>query len=318
MDKKNQENAKKVWETILRSRYVLIVTHINPDPDTISSALALANILKQHNIKHKVFNKGKNLPKNVDFLEGYSKIVSELPEFFDLVISVDCGSKSRLGIQFSSEIPHINIDHHISNDYFGTINVVDPHKASTAELIYLVLQANDLTISKAVAQCIYAGMYEDSLAFSTIRCSASTFFIIQKLVERGVNPGEISQLLRRRDSLAKYRILPKVLESLELFNEGQIAMIHLDPIWLKQTGAKASDCELALDMVLNIAVVNIAVFLKVSDNKIRISFRSKNGVDVASIASKFGGGGHIMAAGCVIENKNIDEVKKMILDSVNE
>lgn len=318
MDKKILHSAKQAWETILLSRYVLIVTHINPDPDTISSALALSNILKQYKIKHKVFNKSKNLPKNVDFLEGYSKIVSEIPEFFDLIISVDCGSKSRLGIDIPSEIEHINIDHHISNDYFGTINIVEPNKASTAELIYFVLQINNLTISKNVASCIYAGMYEDSLAFSTLRCDANTFFIIQKLVECGVNPGEMSQQLRRRDSLAKYRILPKVLESLELYKEGQVAMIHLEPVWLKQTGAKTSDCELALDMILNIAVVNIAVFLKVSDNKIRISFRSKNGVDVASIANKFGGGGHIMAAGCVIENTTIDEAKKIILDSINE
>lgn len=315
---KYQQNAQLIWERIKKARYILIVTHINPDPDTISSALALSNLFSEQKIKHKVFNKGKNLPRNVDFLEGFSKITNQVPEFYDLVISVDCGTRQRLGLKTLENIDLINIDHHISNNNFGTINLVDANKASTAELVYYIFKTNELKISKNSAQCLYAGIYEDSLAFSTVRCDATTFLALQDLIDVGVNPGIIAEKLRRRDSLAKYRIIPKVLDSLTLHKEGKVGIIILDPLWLKQTGAKASDCELALDMVLNIAIVDIAIFLRESKNKVRVSLRSKNNVDVARIANKFDGGGHSMAAGCVLKNMKIEEAKRKILESIDE
>ncbi len=318
MDIQKNYQTKLAWETIAQARYILIITHINPDPDTISSALALSNLFTEKKIKHKVFNKGKNLPKNVDFLSGYSKITTQIPDFFDLVISVDCGAKNRFGIELDEEIQLINIDHHISNDNFGTINIVDPSKASTAELVFRFFKDNDLIISKNSAQCLYAGIYDDSLAFSTVRCDGSTFAAVQDLIEAGVDVGQMAQLLRRRDSLAKYRILPKILDSLTLHNEGKVAIITLDPLWLKQTGASTSDCEMALDMILNIAIVDVAVFIRMSNKKVRVSFRSKNDFDVAKIAHKFDGGGHSMAAGCVINDIDVEEAKKQILESINE
>ncbi|MEA1915650.1 MAG: bifunctional oligoribonuclease/PAP phosphatase NrnA [Campylobacterota bacterium] len=291
----------RAWERIQQARYIVIVTHINPDADTLSSALALSNLFAEHNINHKVYNSSKSLPTNVNFLHRYDKITNQLPQSFDLAINVDCGSLSRFGFELDKKIDLINIDHHISNDNFGTINIVDAQKASTAELVYFLFKFNNLKISKYSAQCIYTGIYDDSLSFSTQRCDAQTFATVEDLITCGADTGWIAQQLRRRDSLAKYRVLPKVLNSLELFNEGKIAVIHLDPLWLKETGATPSDCEVALDMILNIAVVNIAIFLRQSKNHVRVSLRSKNGVDVSHIANHFNGGGHTMAAGCKIK-----------------
>lgn len=312
-----QESYRQAWEKIQNARYILIITHINPDADTISSALALSNFFFSKNIKHKVFNSSKKLPMNLDFLERFDKITDQIPNSYDLAIALDCGAKNRFGFDIDESVPLINIDHHASNNGFGAINIVDEHSASTAELVYRFFRTNELKISKAVAYSLYVGIYDDTLAFSTIRCDKSTFEAVYDLIDLGADAGYIADKLTRRDSLAKYRLLPKVLESLELHREGRVATIVLDPLWLKQTGASSNDSEAALDMVLNIAVVDIAVFLRISKNKIRVSLRSKNNIDVSVIADEFGGGGHKMAAGCTLDITDIDLAKNMILEKIN-
>ena len=126
----------KALELIEKSRYILIITHVNPDPDSIGSALALSNLFAENKIKHKVFNISSDLPKNLDFLNRFDKITNILPSFYDLAISVDCGTYKRLGFDLSKDVPLINFDHHASNNSFGAVNIVDPMKSSTAELVF--------------------------------------------------------------------------------------------------------------------------------------------------------------------------------------
>ena len=309
-------NYKQALNLIQNSHYILVVTHINPDADTISCALSLSNYFAENKIKHKVFNKMKQLPKNLDFLNRFDKIINQLPKYYDLVIYVDCANKSRIGMQLDKDASIINIDHHKSNDSFGEVNIVNADKASTAEVLYEFFVKNDLTISKQTAQCLYTGIYDDSLKFSTPRCDKTTFDIANKLVGLGVEPSYIADKLIRRDSLAKYRLLPKILDSLELHCEGSIATIYVKNEWLKETGADYRECEESVNMILNIAIVDIAIFFRVSDGKTRVSIRSKNNVDVTSIAQKFDGGGHKMAAGCTCQTDDIFEAKKMVLDFI--
>jgi len=312
-----KEQSILAWEKIQSARYILIITHINPDADTLSSALALSNFFAENGINHKVYNASKKISSNVDFLNRYDKIIYTLPKSYDLAISVDCGATSRFGFELQSGVDLINIDHHASNDNFGSVNIVDTNKASTAELVYDFLTFNNLNISKQTAQCIYSGIYDDSLAFSTPRCDENTFATAQNLIRLGVDAGDMALQLKRRDSLAKYRVLPKVLDSLELYQEGKIAIIHLESTWLKQTGATPNDCEVALDMILNIKIVDIAIFLRESKTHVRVSFRSKNGADVSVIANHFDGGGHIMAAGCTLYDTDIKNAKKILLEYID-
>jgi phosphoesterase RecJ-like protein len=301
---------------IEKSRYILIVTHVNPDADTIASALALSNYFLENKIKHKVFNESSDLPQNLDFIHGFNKITHLLPKFYDLVISVDCGAKSRLGFEVPQNIPLINFDHHKSNDNFGTINIVDDNKASTAEVIFDFFKFNGLYITKRSATALYVGIYDDSLAFTVNRCDELTFDKINFLIQCGANPASIANKLIRRDSLAKYRILPKIFDSLELHDEGKIATIYCKQEWFEQTGANVLETEVALNMVLNIAIVKIAVYFRPSKGKIRVSFRSKGDIDVAKVASKFGGGGHVNAAGCSIDSVELFEIKQKVLGAL--
>ncbi|MFA7083449.1 MAG: bifunctional oligoribonuclease/PAP phosphatase NrnA [Arcobacteraceae bacterium] len=301
---------------IEKSRYILIVTHVNPDADTIASALALSNYFSENKIKHKVFNVGVELPRNLDFLQGFSKITNVFPKFYDLIICVDCGTASRLGFEIPKDIPLINIDHHKSNDNFGTINIVDYYKSSTSEVIYDFFKFNGLYITKNTATAMYVGIYDDSLAFTVNRCDEFTYDKINFLVKCGAHPALIADKLIRRDSLAKYRILPKIFESLELYNEGEVATIYALPLWFEQTGASLLDTEVALNMILNISVVKIAIYFRISNNNVRVSFRSKENIDVSKIASIFGGGGHVNAAGCTILGNDVFQAKRIVLKEV--
>ncbi len=317
-NKINMSDFAKALQLIEKSRYILIITHVNPDADSISSALALSNLLYENKIKHKVFNVSSDLPQNLDFISRFDKITDQLPSFYDLVISVDCGSEKRFGFKVDKHIPLINFDHHASNDSFGDINLVDPFKSSTAEIVYDFFKFNGLYITKNSATALYVGIYDDSLAFSLGRCDELTFDKVNHLVEFGANPSEIANKLKRRDSLAKYRVLPKVLDSLELHREGEVATIYVRNEWLDQTGAHTRDCEDALDMIMSMKIVRVTIFVRIVNGSSRVSIRSKGKINVAKIAAIFGGGGHINAAGFTVDSLDVDEVRNLVLKEVLE
>lgn len=317
-NKVDMSEYTKALQLIEKSRYILIITHVNPDPDSIGSALALSNLFHENKIKHKVFNISFDLPQNLDFIPRFDKITDQLPAFFDLAISVDCGTYKRLGFELDPSIPLINFDHHKSNNSFGAVNIVDPQKSSTAELVFEFFKHNGLYITKDSATALYVGIYDDTLAFSLGRCDEKTFEKINFLVECGASPSEIANKLLRRDSLAKYRIIPKVLDSLELFKEGEVASIVAYEEWFKQTGAHNRDCEDALDMIMSIAIVRIAIFVRVVNGVSRVSLRSKGQIDVSKIAGEFGGGGHFNASGCTIETLDVEKAKEIVLKEIFE
>ena len=159
-------------------------------------------------------------------------------------------------------------------------------------------------------------LYLDSNRELTFPKLENTFKAINFLVKSGVNPSYIASKLIQRQSLAKLQIQAKVVQSLELYDKGNIAIIYVLPIWLEQTGASYKDCDEVINQVLNLGVVNIAMFLRISDGKTRVSLRSKEAIDISKVASHFNGGGHKNAAGCRIESKDIEESKKILLEYI--
>ena len=316
MKTKNIEK-QNIKDSLKEARYTLIVTHTNPDADTISCALALSNYCYEHKIKHKVFNTQKDLPRELNFLNKFNKITNQLPKFYDLIIYVDCANRYRVKQEFKNDIKIINIDHHQSNDFFGDINIVDDTKASTAELLYEIFEKENFTISKDMATCLYVGIYDDSIAFTTPRVNQRTFQILDKLLSLGINPSYIAENLLQRDSLAKYRAIPKILNTLELHFEGKVATIYLKPKWIEQTGVGVQECDEVVDMILKISIVQIVAYFRKVDNKVRVSLRGKGRYDLSDIASNFNGGGHKNAAGCTIDVSKVKEAKKMVLNKLN-
>jgi len=316
----NNNLFKDMYAEMMKAHYILVVTHKNPDADTISCALSLSNFLFENRIKHKVFNISKELPRKLDFLKRFDKISFEIPKFYDLIIYVDCADEYRVGKEFDTDIKSICIDHHQSNTSFADINIVDDTKGSTAELLYSFYEINGLSISKNTAECLYVGIYDDSIAFTTPRTNKETFRVLTALAKSKINISDITNNLLKRESLAKFRMIPKIMNSLELYHEGKVATIYVKNDWILETGVFLNECDDIVDTVLSLGIVEVVAYLRVIDGLVRVSLRSKSSIDVCDIARKFNGGGHKNAAGLSIDSTDIfyakEEVVKTILDYI--
>lgn len=312
----NNDLFMEMYNEIIKAHYVLLLTHKNPDADTISSSLALSNYFYENKIKHKVFNISSELPRKLNFLSKFDKISKDTPKYYDLVIYLDCANEDRVGQNFTIDVKTISIDHHQSNKNFADINIVDFSKGSTSELLYLFFKINKLKISKNIAECLYVGIYDESLGFTTPRTDNQTFNIVSDLLHSNIDVSKISNNLSKRESLSKFKTIPKIMNTLELFSEGKLATVYLDEVWIKETGVVSSECDEVVDMVLNIGIVRVVAYFRIIDSKVRVSLRSKEDIDVSLIASHFNGGGHKNAAGLSVASSTIFEVKRKVIKTI--
>jgi bifunctional oligoribonuclease and PAP phosphatase NrnA len=310
---KNKSLFKDMYNEIQKAHYILLVSHKNPDADTISSALSLSNYFYENKIKHKVFTLSNEIPRKLNFLNKFDKISQEIPKFYDLIIYLDCSDKYRVGIDFDLDVKSISIDHHQSNDNFADINIIDDTKGSTAELLYSFFEINNIAISKYVAECLYVGIYDDSIAFTIPRTNQETFRVVSVLMKSKIDISYIAMQLVQRESLARFRTISKIMNTVDLYAEGKLATVHLKANWIEETGVVLHECDDIVDMVLKIGIVKIVAYFRIIDAKVRVSLRSKENIDVSIIANHFNGGGHKNAAGFSIELCNIEEAKKEVI-----
>ncbi len=312
----NNDLFKNMYTEIRNAHYILLVTHKNPDADTISSSLALSNYFYENKIKHKVFNIASSLPRKLNFLSKFDKISKDIPKYYDLVIYLDCADQSRVGQEFLKEIKTISIDHHQSNTNFADINIIDYTKGSTAELLYSFFSINKLQVSKNSAECLYVGIYDDSLGFTTPRTDTETFKVVSSLLDSNINVSKISNNLSKRESLSKFKMMPKIMNTLDLFSEGKLATIYVDDIWIKETGAEISECDDIVDVVLSIGIVEVVAYFRIIENQVRVSLRSKGDIDVSLIAGTLNGGGHKNSAGLSICTSSISEAQSIVVKTI--
>jgi phosphoesterase RecJ-like protein len=308
---------KKVWGKIEESDNVLLIAHINPDGDALGSSLSLYPILKKMNKKVTVFNATKPLPQYLDFLPNFEKVTDKLPGKIDLTISFDCGSFDRLGLENKPSFL-INIDHHISNTNYGDINLIEPNAASSSQVVYNLLKANNVEIDKESAICIYTALVTDTGSFQYESVNDKVFEMAADLVRCGVEPDFVAKMLFQRDRLSRLRLLAKAYDTIEMCCEGKAAFVEVTKEMMEITGAIKEDTDTIVNSVRAIASVEVACLLREEDEGIKISLRSKNYADVSKIAVKYGGGGHIRAAGATIKEFDFKKVKEMVKNDIKE
>ncbi|WP_236619706.1 bifunctional oligoribonuclease/PAP phosphatase NrnA [Lebetimonas sp. JS085] len=269
------------------------------------------------NKKVTVFNMTKLLPQYLDFLPNFNKITDRLPEKIDLTISFDCGSFDRLGLESKPSFL-INIDHHISNTNYGDINLIEPNAASTSQVIFNMLKANNVEIDKDSAICMYTALVTDTGSFQYESVNNKVFEMAAELVKCGVEPNYVAKMLFQRDRLSRLRLLAKAYDTIELCCEGKAAFVEVTKEMMEITGAIKEDTDTIVNSVRNIASVEIACLLREEDEGIKISLRSKDYADVSKIAVKYGGGGHIRAAGATIKEFDLKKIKHMLKNDIKE
>ena len=313
-----QELFKKAWEKIKESKNIVLAAHINPDGDALGSSLSLYPILKKMGKNVKVFNVTKPLPMYLDFLPNFDKVTDKLPKNYDLLISFDCGSFDRLGIEEKPPFL-INIDHHISNTKYGDINIIDPKAASSSQVVYNMLKANNIEIPSESAVCIYTALVTDTGSFQYESVNDKVFEMAAELVKCGVKPDFVAKMLFQRDRLSRLRLLAKAYDTIELCCEGKVAFVEVTKEMMEITGAIKDDTDTIVNSVRAIASVEVACMLREDDDGIKISLRSKNYADVSKVAVKYGGGGHIRAAGATVKNEfDFEKVKEMLKKDLKE
>ena len=302
------ERAAKL---IADSSDIVVLSHERPDGDAVGSLLALTLALKE---------KGKQvwpilddgLPKKWQFLPGADLVKSELPSGEHLIITVDAADIDRLGALNVSRVD-VNFDHHPSNTQFGTINIVDPSAAATTVVLYRIFPELDLPVNDEIASNLLTGLITDTLGFRTNSVNPETMMIAAELIEAGA---DISRLYRKAMFGRSYeaaRYWAHGLSRMEM-RDGVVwsSLLVSDRTKAKYPGTDDADL---IDVLTTIEGPRVAVlFIEQADGNVKISWRALPGVDVSQIAVSFGGGGHELAAGAMIEGK-VQAVMDRVLKS---
>jgi phosphoesterase RecJ-like protein len=210
----------------------------------------------------------------------------------------------------------INIDHHVSNAFFGDLNLIDPGASSAAEIIYDLIRALPAPFTREVAQNIYTGLLTDTGSFHYSNTSPKAFSVARACLLAGVDPWEVSQKVYDTQPLPRLRLLPRVLDTLELLEDGRVSSVVVTQQMLREAGATVGMTEDFINFPRSVQGVEVALlFREVTSRKYRVSMRSRGAVDVALIAGQFQGGGHPAASGCTVEG-SLSDVKNQILEGV--
>lgn len=308
----------EILNRIDSARHIVVISHVNPDADSIGSASAMYSYLLQKHKKVSWFCQTKSISQKLLFIPWSEKIRDSFPGSADLAISLDCADRTRLGVELECDL--INIDHHKSNDNFATINLVQAESISTTEVLYDFFKANAVNINKKMATAIYAGLLDDSDAFLSERVDGTTFATIQELIKEGADFQLCNKNIIKSTSLASLRLKAVMFKNMELECSARVAVFCVSDEDMKSTGAVYKDCEGALEESLYLPHVEVAMLLRQnSDLTIKGSIRSNTKFDSAKVAKNYGGGGHASRAGFNLFSKiTLESAKIEVLNLIKK
>lgn len=309
MDHTLQELAKR----IKRAKSVAVLTHMRPDGDAFGSSLSLACALDYLGIECQVCVE-TDIPSNLAFIPGIDRVQKAPTKAYDLMVTVDCSDEARLGVltdEFLStkrkKIDVINIDHHISNTRYGTYNFVRECSANCMNMARLIAYLG-APIDKKTAEYLLIGLLTDSGNFSHDDVTEETLTLAAQLVEKGADIRYYHYMLFKRQPKARAALFAMVMSGIRYFHDDKFALITISQEQMKKCGADHGMTEGFVDFPLNVDSVEVAAsIMEVKYRQYKISLRSKEYADVNKIAGKFGGGGHVRAAGCMLFGE-IEEV----------
>lgn len=316
--------ARDIEQAIAESHRVLVVSHVNPDGDAFGTQFATAAYLRSLAKQVYLVREG-NIPDKYRFLKGHELAIpiNEFPSDFavDTAVVLECPTIERAGSAsrfIGKDIKIINIDHHRDNAMFGHINWVDSDASSVGELMYEYFQAVGYAITVDDAENLFTAILTDTGRFRYHSTSARTFQIAGELIAAGADPKKIADNTYFNMSREVMDLTARVLSSIEYHAGNRISLMTVTEEMLKATGADLTNAEGLVDYTLYCEGVVAGALLKEIDAEhTKVSLRSQDSVDVAAIAARFGGGGHLNAAGCTVPH-GIDETRRILIDLLSD
>lgn len=314
-------SLKEIGKKLQDAQSILLFPHENADGDAIGSCVALCLSLREMG-KDAFVLVGEEPADFISFITGDccigdgSKINNP-----DICMCVDCGEEKRISGRedkyYSGKI-RLTLDHHVTEAGFGDFFYVDENAAATGELVYELLKEMGAEITVPVAEALYVAISTDTGNFKYSNTSPKTHIIAAELMEAGVDHNRIMVELYQNVDIRQLKIRSAAFARAEIFAGGKGAITCVTRRMLEEAGARQEHAETVIDSIRDISGVEIAAVLKErDDNKIKVSLRAKSCGKVNDIAGKFGGGGHVKAAGCTVDME-ISEAAEKIKAAITE
>ncbi|HEV3232978.1 MAG TPA: bifunctional oligoribonuclease/PAP phosphatase NrnA [Candidatus Dormibacteraeota bacterium] len=308
--------AGEIRRLVERSDRVLVLAHKDPDGDTLGSALAMTEVLRElgKTVATRVLG---TMPSMYTFLPGAELINAEedgLP--YDLVVSMDASNLERLGDVLQG-VPEgtllVNIDHHVSNTRFGDINLVTPEASSTAEVTFDLLNDWGTEISPQVANNLYVGVLTDTGGFRHENTTERALEIAARLVHCGADAAGIAERVYKSHKLSTMKLTALVLGTMGFDCDDRLVHAQVSQELLAKAGAQMDETEGLIDMLQSVDGLELAILFKeTGPNLTKISVRSRGNASANELAAAFGGGGHERAAGAEIELPLVEATKAVL------
>jgi phosphoesterase RecJ-like protein len=306
----------EIISVLEKSKRWFVLAHEKPDGDTIGCSFAMAHAGVRLS-KDVMMGGPDGCPERYAFLTAgiNFNVLREIPddaaEAGGVIICLDTSTAGRAvsGIKALPDgFPVINIDHHLDNERFGTINWVDPASSATGEMVTELLSRSPWGIDRREAEALYAAIVTDNGYFKFPSTTERSYKCAIRLMESGVTPGDLMAVLDANLSAELLSLWGRAFSRIELLAGGKSAFFWLDKKDFEQTGALKSDTEGLTNFLLKIKGVELAALFSDMDGEVRVSLRARSPLSARMIALIFGGGGHDLASGCIIRAPLADAV----------
>ncbi|GMV65826.1 MAG: bifunctional oligoribonuclease/PAP phosphatase NrnA [Candidatus Omnitrophica bacterium] len=308
-----------------RYQKFVVTTHVNPDCDALGSAIAMAKMLRGRRKQARVINSDPT-PQRFAFADPHREILvfgdEVKPEPDEAVIVVDVGDLKRLGRvgDFLSQNPRpfACVDHHKSNTGFAEVNVLRPDACATGLILADIARDWHTSMDKELASALYLAIYTDTGGFRYANTDAKTLATASDLVNAGADPSYLATQFHENIPVGRVQLFCRVLDNLHYEEDGQVVWVAVSLDEMNRYGCDRSDIEGFVEYIRGIESIEVAVLFRESDpGKTKLSFRSRNEIDCSLLAGRFGGGGHLHAAGANLDVP-LDEAIQVVLPHVRE
>ncbi len=314
---------KEIQNLLFSGKNIAVSAHTSPDGDAIGASCALAMAINETGGNAKVFI--EKYSDTFDVIPVNNVVEHSIADFKpDIYVAVDCGDIQRLGefTEIYNNTPvRINIDHHKSNTYFGMYNYVDDKSSSSSEIIYLIIRDlfNKFSNPDDIAACIYSGIVFDTGGFRHTSTKPQTLLFASELIKYNFNFNKIYNTIFNTRKYGEAKAMGKALCNMENSSNGRVVYSYLLEGDIAQCKTTSDGLSEIVNYLKGISGCEAAVFVyEKSKGVFKVSMRSDDKVDVALIAVKFGGGGHAKAAGCTIENQDVETILKNIICEIEK
>jgi phosphoesterase RecJ-like protein len=311
-------------DLVRRRQRILLTTHVRPDGDGLGSMLALAEVLEQQGKVVRLVI-ASSFPPRYGFLAPSGRIelfttAHATLQDMEAVVVLDTGTWNQLGdfgpFLKNAPVPKAVIDHHQTQDDLGALRFVDTTAEATGRLVYEAIMALGVPLPAAAANHLFVALAMDTGWFRHANTTPATFALAEKLVRAGAGPTRLYEQLFEQNTLPRLKLVGLVLDRLQVVENGRVAFSEIHRGDYQATGAVPQDTEDLVNYTRSVAGVQVGLFfMEQPRGGVKVSFRARGGVDVARVAEQFGGGGHRLASGAVLDAP-LAEARARVLEAV--